>query len=65
MAPLAPKGLLGAVFGYVPLGSTTVACPVSVVFPGAVVVLIVSVNVGSILICVHTLILMRLVANLC
>ena len=39
-----PKGMFGAVFGDVSLGSTTVAGPLSVAFPGAVVLTIVWVN---------------------
>ena len=46
-----------AVFGNVPLCTTTVAGSINVTFPSTVVVSIVIVSVGSVLICVCTLIL--------
>ena len=57
VAPLAPKCCVGAVFCYVSLGTPIVAGSVSVVFPCLPIVLVVVVSVGSILIGVHTLIL--------
>ena len=60
VAPLAPKGWYGAVLGNVSLYTTTVAGSTNVAFPRMVVISIVSVSVGSILICLPTLILVVL-----
>ena len=61
VAPLAPKGLFGAVFSNVSLCTATVAGPVSVAFPSAVIIAVVRVNVRSILVCVHNVILLFLI----
>ena len=57
VAPLAPQWSFGTELCYMSLSTTVVACSVEVVFPCLSVVLVVVVIVGSVLIYVHTLVL--------